>query len=210
MLSWRPPSIFALEVAMRPLLILFWILLLAAQPAHAQWIGIFSDIEGNGNQITAPQYTPTTFYIHAVYANALDPPGLQGAEFAVEHDITSSEAVITSEPSPLASLSLGDPMSGGCNLGFPVCQSEAVVLLYSVSITVLDAGTMTNRYLVVTSHSSPSNPNFECPLLNKCDAPLYTATCVATGFACINDQGGFCTFAVETSTWSEVKSLYTN
>lgn len=186
------------------------VFLLGAEPARAQAIGVYADEQGFGVQINAPLYTPTTFYIVARGGNAFNPPGVQGAEFAVEHDITPTQAIFSVLPSPASTLALGDPMNGGCNIGFPTCQAGYSVLLYTGQITVLDANAMMNRTLSVVKHSTPSNVNFDCPLLNKCDVPVYTAMCVLGDFTCINDFAGICVFAVESSTWSEVKQLYAN
>jgi hypothetical protein len=63
-------------------------------------------------------------------------------------------------------------------------------------------------HLSVHEHSSPSNPNFPCPILVcACDQPGECVACVPGGTAAINDPS-FCLVGVEPRTWSRVKMLY--
>ena len=73
--------------------------------------------------------------------------------------------------------------------------------------TLAPANPGMNGLIGITGHDNPSNVNFQCALVNKCDAPTFTAVCVATGEAQLNGQDQ-CTVAVEETSWSTVKGLY--
>jgi len=53
------------------------------------------------------------------------------------------------------------------------------VLLYSVNVIPF-ADTTPYYVLDIEAHSTPSSPNFPCPLFNLCDAPVFTLRCVGT------------------------------
>jgi len=176
--------------------------------ASAQSIGIFADPGSASCNVNAALYVGTNFYINAVGSGALVPAGVNGAEFRVDTSfIGGADAILTPTPNPAATLALGNPFTGGCNIGFPGCQLGASVLLYTVQIVVLNAANTTNATMIVDQHTTPSNANFACALINKCDAPIYTAFCVPGGTAFLNGQGD-CNVAVEDKTWSEVKNLF--
>ena len=54
----------------------------------------------------------------------------------------------------------------------------------------------------------PSSAAFPCVLVTLCDAPQFTALCVAGGAFLINPVDGSCAVAVEKKTWTGIKSLY--
>jgi len=171
--------------------------------ASAQSIGIFSDLGSASCNINAPLYTPTDFYI-----NVIGSAGLTGAEFQVVHSMgIGVDILITPTANPVANVDLGNPMTGGCNIAFPGCQAGPSINLYTVSATVLNAANVTDVFMVVDGHTSPSNANFDCSLINLCDAPAFTSFCVAGGGAWMNSQTD-CNVAVEDKTWGEVKNLF--
>ena len=174
--------------------------------ASAQSIGIYSDLGSANCNITALLYTPVNFYINVVGSGGLVPNGINGAEFQVLHTITGADAVMTPTPNAASNLNQGNPLAGGCNIAFPICQVGASVNLYSVQIVSFSA-LLANKVLSVDAHTTPSNVNFACALVNKCDAPAFTAVCVAGGQGFING-GGNCSVAVEDVTWSKVKNLF--
>lgn len=122
----------------------------------------------------------------------------------------------------------------GVNVAWPSCQTGdgAKVLLETVQVT--NAGcTDQDLVLLVTSHDTPSNQVFQCPLFVLCDGPVYTKVCLGRNLTvCRNPEppyalnatcstSGSATIsatvrpplpcrptAVRTSTWSGVKRLY--
>ena len=192
------------------LLCCLFVTVLGANRSAAQMIGVYADLDATSCDITAPVYTSTDFYLFARGSANLQPAGVNGAEFRVQHDV-NSEAILTSTANPASNVALGDPMGGGCNIAFPQCQSggpEDLVLLYTVNFFAFMP--VEDRLLQIDAHSTPSNPNFPCALINKCDAPIFTAVCVATSFGCVNyAQPNPCQgLAVEERGWSGVKELF--
>jgi len=196
----------------------FAIVALACGSAMAQdggQIGVFADLDGSSCGITAAPYVASNFYILANPNTANTAGGVNGAEFSVTTSLTvGADAIFTPTPNPQSTLALGGPFTGGCNIGFPSCvlpNAMGQVLLYTVQIVVLNAANATNATMTVQMHGTPSNPNFQCPLINACDAPLFTAHCVNPGMAYLNPSSGpgpCFTVSVEEATWSGVKSLY--
>ena len=172
--------------------------------ASAQSIGLFADAGGASCNVSVIS-GPATLYILAVGADALVPSGMAGAEFRVVNNAPAGTFFINTA-NPAANVALGDPMAAGCNIAFPGCQAGAVVNLYTVTMFP-PAPVAANSIWSVDQHTVPTNPNFQCALLNKCDAPFFTAYCVAGGEAIINGSGN-CNVAVEEASWSGVKSLY--
>ena len=174
-----------------------------AASASAQSIGVYWDQAGATCSTTQPAGTQGTMYILATLGGATV-GGITGAEFRVDNFPASWFA--NTAPAPAANVTIGQPLTGGCNIAFPTCQPGAggVVLLYSVTYFAIDL--QPTRVVSVLRHSTPSNINFQCPLVTLCDPPVYTKVCVTGGQGIIN--GGNCTVAVEQRSWSGVKSLY--
>jgi hypothetical protein len=195
-------------------------------------IGVYSDAAGTQCCIVSGPGSPITFYIIATLGPTT-PLGLTGAEFRVE--IPGATAFFGSAtPNPASNLALGNPIDdplnatvhGGCNIAFPTCQGTAAgdkILLYTYSGFNPSVGPGT---ILVKQHTTPSNPNFDCPLVTLCNAPDYTQVCL-TGRAQDNGgtQGivfqsalaasaGTCPplscqrVGVEASSWTQIKSLY--
>ena len=183
------------------------ILAFGAGSASAQSIGIFADLGSSSCNINAPQYVATNFYINVVGSGVLAPSGVAGAEFQVLHDVTAGDVILTPTANPASNVALGNPVAGGCNIAFPSCQAGASVNLYAVSVLSINAA-LANKVLGIGAHNTPSNVNFQCSLVNKCDAPVFTAVCVAGGEGFLNGSGDPCTVAVEDVTWSKVKGLF--
>ena len=155
------------------------------------------------NGAVAP-FTPFVFYIGAVLGGDQFAAGMTGAEFRLTGVDTAWFTTVT--PNPLASLSIGNPVTTGCSIAFATCQTGSFVLLYTIQSLAL--APITPRVLEVVAHSTPSNPNFICPLLTNCSAPVFGKECVQGGQAGLNTPFCPCCPAVESSTWSRVKSLY--
>ena len=175
----------------------------AASAASAASIGLYFDAAGTDCDYTVPGlYTPVNLYVMAVLSGPAA-EGLTGAEFRVLNWPGAWFANITANPA--ANTVLGNLFTGA-NIAFPACQpgTGGLVLLYSVSGFATTA--VGETYLTVAQHFTPSNPQFPCPLLVLCDAPVYTKVCVSGGVAILN--GRSCQIGVEPTSWSHVKGLY--
>ncbi len=182
-------------------------LALAASTASGQSIGIYADPSGANCNLTAGLFQAFNWYI-LVNLGGAAAGGTTGAEFRVDN-WPASWSFNTLTPNANSNLVLASPLTGGCNIAFPSCQpgSSGVVVLFTVNTLPLDA--QTNRNVAVLRHNTPSNINFQCPLITLCDIPVFTKICVNGGQARINGPGN-CTVAVERQTWSNVKALYSN
>ena len=155
---------------------LLWLVLVTClKPitTSAQEIGIFGDQAGNWCMITAELGgAPVMAFILALDVQS----GITGAEFSIA-GLPTNLYIAIPQANPASNIALGDPFTTGANIAFPNCQTDAIVLLYSVILinTGDDAG---DRTLVVQSRMPPTNPNFDCPLITKCDGPTFTSVCV--------------------------------
>lgn len=147
---------------------------------------------------------PVDLYIVVKPDRAQLPDGLSGAEFRVEpFDL---DWITTITPNPFSNVAIGNPIAGGCDIAFAFCQVPPNVLLYTIRVLAITP--VSPRILTVMAHSTPSNPNFNCPSLLNCSAPLFTRFCVEGLTACVNREQTCCILATEASTWTQVKSLY--
>lgn len=181
---------------------------LATGSASAQSIGIFGDPSGATCNINAPAGVPSNLWILAIPGPL---GGITGAEFKIQHPWTPGvDALFINTPNPAANVALGDPWGFiGANVAFPVCQIGGVVNLFAVTMIPLNPVTTANVTLGIVARTPPNNPAFDCQLLTMCDAPEYTSICVGGGEAFVNSSRN-CTVAVESTTWSQMKSLYNN
>ena len=178
-----------------------------AGSASASSIGVFfapdaSDCDADGVQPFAPFF----MYIGAVLGGDAAAPGISGAEFQCTGVDPAWFNTVT--PNPVSNLALGNPIAGGCNIAFPGCMVGGTgnfVLLYTIQSLAL--APVTGRTLSVLQHTTPSNPNFLCPLVTLCDGPVFTKLCVSGGQAFLN-LGRPCTVSVEQKSWSQVKSMF--
>jgi hypothetical protein len=166
---------------------------LAPLPSTAQTsngsIGIFADPTGEETTLFLPQGVASTLYIVA-RLDGDSAIGLLGAEFRITG--MPDSWVVGSVPNPLAAVSLGDPFSvtgGGnwrANIAFSTCMGteDGTVVLYTV--TVLPTTQVSDQVLSVEAGAPPSNPNYDTPLVNICDPPLYTVVPVDGRTAVIN------------------------
>lgn len=178
-------------------------LCLGAGSASASSIGVFFAPDGSDCDATAAPFAPFLTYIGAVLGGDAAGPGITGAEFRCDGFDPSWFNTVT--PNPASSLALGNPIAGGCNIAFPGCQSGSFVLLYTVQSIAL--APITGRNFTILKHTTSSNPNFQCPLVTLCDAPVFSLFCVSGGQGFLN-QPGPCTVGVEQKSWSQVKSMF--
>lgn len=179
-------------------------LALIAGSASAASIGLFFDPAGGTCSTSIAPFTPFTMYILAILGGP-SAGGITGAEFRVDGLPPGWFATPTASNPPW-NAQVANPFTGGCNIASASCVPGAggVVQLYMVSGFATSA--VSNQYMSVQRHTTPSNPNFQCPLLVLCDIPVYTKVCVNGGVAIIN--GGNCTVGVEQTSWSTVKALF--
>jgi hypothetical protein len=186
----------------RAITALFVGLALASRAAAVETIGVFFDPQGVTCETEQHPVTPGTAYILADLDSGYLASGITGVEFRLDGMPAAWSA--TAVPRPGAT-TVGNPLTGGCDIAF-VCQTgtNGLVLLYTIHYLVVSDLTV---YLQVDRHSTPSNPNFTCPILVGCDAPDGLVLCVRGGTAAINDPL-FCRTAVVGRTWTQVKSLF--
>jgi hypothetical protein len=182
-------------------------LCLFAGAAFGQSNGVFFDQTATDCDATIPANSPATWYIIAILGGP-SAGGITGAEF--RQDGTPGTYFMSANANPAANLTIGNPLTGGCNIAFPDCQTgggTGHVLLYTIN-GFASGDAVPQTYLSILKHTTPSRPDLQCPLLVLCDAPVYTQVCVGGGQAIVN--GVPCTVAVEPKSWSQVKSLYGN
>jgi len=174
--------------------------------AFASSVGVFFAADGSDCDASNAS-GPFTYYIGAVLNADAAAGGITGAEFRVANAPQQADGwFMTPVRNPAANLDVGNPTAEGTNIAFPVCSPNPpapFLLLFTVSGF---ASTSPVRAMKVERHTNPSNPNFPCPLVVLCDAPVFTKLCVPGGEAFLN--GGVCTVGVEDKSWSSVKSLF--
>jgi hypothetical protein len=177
-------------------------LALGVGSASAQSIGVYFDANGGTCSTAIAPNTPFTMYMIANLGGATS-GGITGAEFRM--DGFPAGWFGTPSRNPAANIDVGNPMNGGTNLAFPSCQagSGGRVLLFTINGFATSA--VVNRYFQILQHTTPSNPNFVCPLVTICDA-VFTKICVTGGVAIVN--GPPCTVAVQPASWSAVKEMF--
>jgi hypothetical protein len=179
------------------------------QPASAtSYIGISFTTDGTDCTGTIPAFTQFTFYVLVYVGPEHVDPGISGAEFRVDN--FPAAWIVNATPNPASNASIGNPLSGGCNIAFPTCQTgdaNRLVLLYTIAGF---ATTQVNEVLLQVEHKDPpSNPNFDlCPTLILCYPPVFTVICAQGLTATINSNICACCPAIEPSTWTRVKSMY--
>jgi len=178
-------------------------LCLGFSSVNASSIGVFFATDGSDCDANVVANSPVTWYLIAVLGGDGAANGITGAEFRM--DGTPAGWFVNPTSNPASNIALGNPITGGCNIAFPSCQvgQNGFVLLYTVSGFATSGPT---ARFIVAGHSSPSNPDFHCPLLVLCDPPTFTKVCVLGGQGVVN--GVACTVGVQQKSWSSVKSLY--
>ena len=83
--------------------------------------------------------------------------------------------------------------------------SSGAIVLYEIHCFATSL--VTERVLSVQGRTTPSNPNYPCPLMTPCDAPCFCIFCVRGRSATIN-YPGFCNVGIESRSWSQMRALY--
>ena len=155
------------------LVLLLFLELASVQEVKAQNIEFLTSPGSSSCAMT--DTNPATVYI---VVNTFG-EGIQGVEFSVK-GFPSDGHVIELEPSPDANVVIGNPFQGGANIAFASCQTDPVVVLYKVTLIQI-SGERLPFTAGIYPHDTPSNMNFDCQLVNRCDDPIYTAVCVPGG-----------------------------
>lgn len=186
------------------------LLLGAGRAAAEPRIRIYADPECAST--TLPVMVPPGPYIVYAMASLDTLAGINGAEFRIQGLPAGWLAIAT--PNPAATIVLGDPFgTPGADIVFATCQTARCVLLYQIAL--LPAPSQSQPVLEVHANAPPTNPNFSCPLLVRCDDPYFTQVCVrsdGTGSGGGNGNCGPCCgcppVAVQPVAWTRVKKLY--
>lgn len=170
---------------------------------HASSIGVFFEPDGSDCDGSATAGIPFTVYIGAVLGGDAAADGISTAQFRLDGVDAAWFAVVT--PSPAANLTIGTPIGGSCGIAFPSCETGPYVPLYTIQL--IAPGSLQPTMFTIRFPDLPSNPWF-CPLVTKCDGPVFTKVCVSGGQAFLNYPNRPCSVAVRSDSWSKVKRLF--
>lgn len=147
------------------------------------------------------------------------PGGWAGSIAAASGALSTGDWFMPSDPDGPGPLPLGERgnlvfegVTGptpeqNCQLG-----TDGLVLLATVTYADFFAPTIdfpADSYVTVAPADPPSVPACQGQVIaTLCNAPIFTAVCVTGGSFIVNPAGQSCLVAVETQTWSGVKSLY--
>lgn len=168
--------------------------------------------QGSAIQLQAPDGTchlnitpsqPTGVFTIAADATA-SCRCIDGAEFRVVG--LGSGWLVTVSASPGAALAIGDPFGAGCNIALSSCSTPGPALLYTVGLTYVAGGAPPSTTLRVEAHSTPSHPEFACPVVTGDTGIIFCRECAMGGVLYINNPGD-CTVGTRAATWSEFKAL---
>jgi len=193
-------------------------LLLVAAPASAQYIGIFMD--ANASSCGGEVGTNPRIDLHVIAILEGSVPEFTGAQFRIEGAPASwTPQNVLWVPDVDAVISLGHPIFPnpihpdipGVNIAFGDCQQAATNNRVPLGrIVLLGPPTSDNVHLRVTWFElAASDP--ECPFVTNCDLRHgFPMVCVGGGEIILNGPppADCRTTAVEESTWTTVKRLY--
>ena len=202
---------------MRPLLAVFSLLLAAVAfvptLSATTTLGVWRD--QYASECPAIQlFTPVQVYVVATLAPAAC-GGITGAEFRLAGWPTSWFYTPVQGPGiPID----GNPFQEGARVAFG-CQASEPGAVTVLAITVIATTQVFDVPVTVLAHSSPSDPQFACPVLKLCDSPVFTSVCATGVQTWINAPFAFCPcqselcsapcpIGVEPNSWSGIKRLY--
>lgn len=193
---------------MRRILVPFVLLIgVSGTPAHASRIVVSAEPNAVVCSLTMTEGLPVTVYALAVLGGDAAAAGTVGAGFRIL-GFEPTWAVV-SVPNPAQIVDMGNPVGSGCMLVFNNClaPTNQIVLLYTM--TILPFTIVPHRIVQVIENAVPTEPSFNCPWLLLCNQPNETRICVEGGVSCINSTPACCDIdPVETTSWSQVKSLF--
>ena len=174
--------------------------------ASAQSIGVFSDASASScNIIWDTRESPfAEVFLHLLMGPLRNFAGL---EFRVA-GLPQMPIPPSTEFYPSPAVILGTSISDGLTVAWHTCQGEnATAPVWLGKVTLISFNPVGEHTLAIQGSLTPSNPEFQCPLVNLCDPPAFTKVCVAGGQAFMNSSRD-CTVAVDERSWSAVKQLY--
>ena len=169
-------------------------------PSHAQMVSIFADSLGTRCDIPVHPGTPGHAFLLFQQGTL---GGISGWACRVQGLPSGWFGFADTEWVPLPFDNY--LFEGGTVLAWPICQDDNTLIL--ARLTIIATTEENNVGLLVTSRTPLVNPELDCALVTQCDAPVYTATCVAGGTAIINSVEP-CVIAVTPTSWTRIKRLY--
>src|SRR2546426_1017289 len=158
------------EVAMKPRYVvpLLTVMTLAASSTRAQVIFI------DPCETPVPFGTSQTLDVWVCVEGTII-GGITAAEFRIAGLPASWATAVDPDPAGTAT---GDLFGNGVRIAFPNCNpgSGQYLHLFTVRVTALDSST--DVVLMVAAKIPPTDPTFDCALVTKCDAPVFTKVCV--------------------------------
>jgi hypothetical protein len=138
-----------------------------------------------------------TLYVR-FQTDQVSPPGYYGLEFRLSglEDLVLGNVTWSSPPT----LVLGN-LSDGINVGYPGCEYDELLLTF----TIFSLDPPEDREIQVAAHTQPSNPNYNFPLMSRCDGPCSGCLSPVVGEAYILNPSNV---AVESASWRRIKQMY--
>jgi len=205
----------------RKLLVHLAVALCLAGVANAQetTIGVYMDAAGT----TCSGATTGGVLQGSIWANLAGQgaAGITTAEFRVDVDaINRTNLNLQFVPDPSLAIVIGNPFDMiGVSMAWSACTTGTNSRILLGTFTVLETSPVVNAEFTLRKKYTPANPILDCAMVTLCDAPVYTAICVAPADsdhwrAVLNSDGGVtadCTpVAVTASTWTQVKEIFRN
>ena len=157
----------------------------------------------------SPPQPPFASFAYVYLAVLLGPlRGFEGAEFRVTGlPSTAIPPAIEFFNNPAVTLGLN--VADGVAVAYNGCLGEGSSSPIPLGrILLVSLNPVGEHLLTVERSSTPSHPNFLCPLLTLCDPPFYLVVACASGGQAFLNSSRDCTVAVEERSWSQVKQLY--
>ena len=174
-------------------------------------------VSGNQFDISCPTASigPVTMYV-VVNLSPGACGGITGAEFRIQGMPGGPEGRFFVQSEPRIP-ELRNPFVEGARITH-TCRTSETDFVSVLSMTFFATTSVTHHPVTITAHSMPSVPQFTCPIIRLCDAPVFTALCatpietqINSNFSCTchGDCGPFCpTVGTEAGTWSKMKQLF--
>jgi len=174
--------------------------LMLASQVRAEVLAVFADQAGTTCNIVAPPNQITTCYL------VLQNPSVESV-VAIELGIRGlpPDWLGWIDVCPPCSVVLLSGFGDGASLGLQECARGQPLVVAPVKLFPM--AKRDDVALEVGSKIPPRGPDFNCPLVLQCDAPVFTAVCVQGGRSLVNSSD-LCTISVASSSWGAVKSLY--
>lgn len=149
------------------------------------FVGIYADAGATSPCTTVLAGTGAILYVVASLEGTTA-GGVVGAEFRIE--VSNPEGWFFSFSATQGTTAIGNvldtdpgnPNDGtGLTMAFSTCQSGSAQILLGTIGAFNSSGDPTS--LSVKRHSTPSNPDYSCPLFVLCNGPSYSKSCMTSG-----------------------------